>query len=115
MLLHAIFAIFILATFDVVCLKSVRLKHSDCLSHFLDLNWKGLNLNLLILGQLLTDGDIESNPGPTQNNYKSPGGCSKKIKKCQKKCDVCENSNGNFLLGIQSYQIFSSIQYNLSA
>ena len=74
------FAIFVFVTFDVVCLKSVRLKHSDCLSHILDLNYRGLNLNFLKLAQLLIDGNVNSNPGPTQNECKSPRGCPKKIK-----------------------------------
>ena len=53
-------------------LKSGGLKHSYCLSHFLGLSYRGLSL--------LIDGDIASNPGPTQNDCKSPGGCPKKIK-----------------------------------
>ena len=80
MLLYAFFAIFVFVTFDVVCLKSVGLKHCDCLSHFLGLNYTGLNLNFLRLAQLLIDGDIESNPGPTQNDCRSPRGRPKKIK-----------------------------------
>ena len=47
------FAIFVFVTFDVVYLKSVRLKHSDCLSLFLDVNYRGLNLNFLRLAQLM--------------------------------------------------------------
>ena len=61
------FAIFILVTYDV-CVKSVRLKHIDCLYHFLELNYLGLNLNFLKLAQLLIHGDMESNQGPTQND-----------------------------------------------
>ena len=71
LLLYAFFAVFVFAKFHVACLKSGRLKHSDCLSYFLDLNYRGLNLNFLRLAQLLTDGDLESNPGPTQNDCKS--------------------------------------------
>ena len=59
-LLHAFFAIFVSVTFDVVCLKSVRLKHIDRFSHFLELNYRGLNFNVLKLTQLLIDGDEES-------------------------------------------------------
>ena len=71
-LLYAFFAIFVLVTFDVLCLKSVRLKHIDCFSHFLELNHRGVNLNFLKLAQVLINGDVESNPGPTQNDCKSP-------------------------------------------
>ena len=59
-LCEGFFAIFVLVTFDVLYLKSVRLEH------FLELNYRGLNLNFLKLVQLLIDDDIESNPGPTQ-------------------------------------------------
>ena len=91
------FAIFILVTFDVVCLKSVRLKHSDFLSHFLDLNYKRIDLNFLKLVQLRTDSG-ESNPEPRQNDCKSPCGLLKKINVFQgipKKFDISENSNVN--------------------
>ena len=80
MLLYAFLAILVFVTFDVVCLKSVSLKHCYCLSHFLGLNYTGLNLNFLRLAQLLIDGDIESNPGPTQNDWRSPRGRPKKTK-----------------------------------
>ena len=80
MLLYAFFAIFIFVTIDIVSLKSVRLKHSDCLSHFLELNYRGLSLNFLKLAQLLIDGDVESNPGSTQNDCTSPSGRLKKIR-----------------------------------
>ena len=98
MLLYAFFAIFVFVTFDVVCLKSVGLKHCDCLSHFLGLNYTGLNLNFLRLAQLLIDGDIESNSGPTQNDCRSPRGRPKKIKVFKgipKKFDLSENNNVN--------------------
>ena len=62
------FAIFVLVTFDVLCLKSVRLKHMGCFSHFLELNFQGLNHNFLKLAPLLIDGDVESNPGSAQND-----------------------------------------------
>ena len=44
-MLEVFFEIFVFVTFDVVCLKSVGLRHSYYLFHFLDLNYKGLNLN----------------------------------------------------------------------
>ena len=78
-LLHALFTLFILVTIDVVYVNSMRFKHIYSLCHFLGLNYKRLNLNFLILKQLLIDGDIESNPGPTQNVCKSPVGRTKKI------------------------------------
>ena len=58
--LYAFFAIFVMVAFDVVCLKLVRLKHIDYFSHFLELIYRGLNLDFLKLAQLLIDGDIES-------------------------------------------------------
>ena len=92
------FAIFVLVTFNVLCLKSVRLKHIVCFSHFLVLNYRGLNLNFLKLAQLLINSDVESNPGPTQNNCKSPRGHRKKIrvfKGAARKFDLSENININ--------------------
>ena len=74
MLLYAFFAIFVFVTFDIVYLKPVRPKHSDSSSHFLD-----VNLNFRRLAQLLIDGDVESNPGPTQNGCKSPRGRPKEL------------------------------------
>ena len=68
------FAIFVFVTFDIVYLKSVRPKHSDSSSHFLD-----VNLNFRRLAQLLIDGNVESNPGPTQNDCKSPRGRPKEL------------------------------------
>ena len=41
------FAIFVFITFDIVYLKSVRLKHDDCSSHFLNVNYRVPNLNFL--------------------------------------------------------------------
>ena len=73
-------AIFVFVTFDAAYVKPVSLKHSDCSSHFLDVNYRGLNLNCLRLAKPLIDGDVESNPGPTQNDCKSPRGRPKKIK-----------------------------------
>ena len=92
MVLYAFSEIFVFVTFDV-CLKSMRLKHSNCLSHFFDLNYRGLNLNFLRLVQLLIDGDVESNSGSSQNDCKSPPGRSKKIKETLKKFDLSESSN----------------------
>ena len=48
--------------------------------NFLELNCKEFNLYFLKLKQLIADGDMESNPGPTQNDSKSPVGHQKKIK-----------------------------------
>ena len=69
--------------------------HTDSLYHFLELNYRGRNLNFPNLKQLLIDGDIESNPEPTQNESKSPVGCPKKIKVFKgsaKTCHLSENS-----------------------
>ena len=80
MLLYAFFfTIFVLVAFDVLCLKSVRVKHIDCFSHFLELNFQGINPIFPNLAQLLIDGDIDSNPGCTQNDCKSRRGHTKKI------------------------------------
>ena len=57
---------------DVVYVNTVRFKHIDSSCHFLELNCRGYNLNFLKLKHLLIDGDVESNPGPTQNDCKSP-------------------------------------------
>ena len=73
-LLHAFFALFMLVTIDIVYVNTVRFKHFDSSCHFLELNYRGYNLNFLILKQVLTDDDIESNPGPTQIDSKSPVG-----------------------------------------
>ena len=62
------------------------------------LNYRGLNLNFLKLAQLLIDSDEESNPGPTQNDCKSPRGRPKKIrvfKGTARKFDLSENININ--------------------
>ena len=73
----------------------MKFKHIDSSCHFLELNYRGYNLNFLKLKQLLIDGDIELNPGPTQNDCKSPVGHPKKIKLFKgttKKCDLSENN-----------------------
>ena len=82
-LLHAFFALFMLVTIDVVYVNTMRFKHIDSSCHFLELNYRGYNLNFLKLKQ-----------GPTQNDFKSPVGCPKKIKVFKgtaKKCDLTEN------------------------
>ena len=94
-LLHAHVALFLLVIIDVVYVNSVRFKHIDSSCQFLEINHRGCNLNFLKLKQLLTDGDAVSNPGPTQNDCKSPVGHPKKIKAFKgtaKKCDLSENN-----------------------
>ena len=91
---HALFALFSLVTIDVAYVNSVRFRHIDSSCHFLELNCKGYNLNFVKLKQLLIDGDIESNPAPSQNDCESPVGRPKKIevfKGTAKKCDLSEN------------------------
>ena len=76
----------------------MRLNHIDCFSHFLELIYRGLNPNLLKLAQLLIDGDVESNPWPTQNDFKFPRGRPNKIrvfKGTEKKFDLSEDINVN--------------------
>ena len=82
-----------LVTIDAVYVNTARFKHIDS-CHFLELNYRGYNLDFLKLKQLLTDGDVESNPGPKQNDCKSPVGRPKKIKAFKgtaEKCDLTEN------------------------
>ena len=93
-LLHAFFALFMLVTIDVVYVNTLRFKHIDSSCHFLELNYRRYNLNFLKLKQLLIDDDVESNPGPTQNDCKSPVGRPKEIKVFKgtaRKCDLTEN------------------------
>ena len=113
-IIYTFFAIFVLVTFGVLCLKSVRLKHIDCFSYFLELNYQGLYLKL---AQLLIEGDIESNPQSRQNDCKSPRGHSKKIKvlKGTPKSLILVRTVMLLLLVIEKCKIFFSIQYNLSA
>ena len=54
-------------------------KFVGCLCYLFLSNFEGLNLNLSKRRQLLVDGDVESNPGPSQNYCKSPGSRPKKI------------------------------------
>ena len=89
------FCIILLVTIDVFYINSVRLKYIDSSCHFLELNYRGYNLYFLKLKQLLINGEIESNPWPTQNDCKSPVGLPKKIKVFKgtaKKCDLSENN-----------------------
>ena len=55
-------------------------KSVGCLCYLLLSNYEGLNLNLIKKRQLLLDGEVESNPGPSQNYCRSPFGRPKKIK-----------------------------------
>ena len=108
---------FLLVTIDVVYVNTVRFKHIDSLCHFLELNYRGYNLNFLKLKQLLIDGDIESNPGPTQNDCKSPVGRPKKIKLFKgtaKNCDLTENKV-NVASDPEVQNCVFSIQFNQSA
>ena len=78
----------------VFYVNTVTFKYINSSCCFLELNYRGCNLNFFKLKQLLIDGDIESNPGPTQNDCKSSVGRPKKIKVFKgtaKKCDVTEN------------------------
>ena len=73
----------------------MRFKHINSSCNLLELNYRVYNLNFLKLKQLLIDGDIESNPGSTQNDCKFPVGYPKKIKVFKgkgKKCDLTENN-----------------------
>ena len=58
--MHAFFALFMLVTIDVVYVNTVRFKHINSSCHFLELNYRGYNLNFLKLKQLPIDGDVES-------------------------------------------------------
>ena len=78
----------------------MRFKHIESSYHFLELNFRGYNLNFPEL-KLPTDGDIESDPRPSQNGCKSPVGCPKKIKGFKgtaNKCGLSEN-NVNVAIG----------------
>ena len=59
------------------------------------------------------DGEIESNPGPTQNDCKSPVGRSKKIcviKGTAKKCDISENNVNVTIIPKVQNCFFNTIQ-----
>ena len=100
-----------LVTIYAVYVNTVRFKHIySC--HFLELNYRGYNLDFLKLKQLLTDGDVESNPGPTQNDCKSPVGRPNKIKVFKgtaEKCDLTENKV-NVASDPKVHCFFSTIQ-----
>ena len=57
-LMHAVFALFLVVTIDLVYVNFVRLKYIDSSCHFLELNYGRLNLNFLKLKQLFIDSDI---------------------------------------------------------
>ena len=70
-------------------------KSVGCLCCLLMSNYEELNLNLSKRRQLLVDGDVESNPGPSQKYYKSPCRRPKKIKVFRgksKKIDLVSNN-----------------------
>ena len=73
-LLHTVFALFILVKIGVVYVNSASFKHVHYFGDFLELNYNSLNLNFLKLKQLLIDGSIVSNRGPTKNDSESPVG-----------------------------------------
>ena len=54
---HALFALFLLTTIDVVYVNLERFKHVDSSYHFLELNYRGKNFNFIKLQLLLIDGD----------------------------------------------------------
>ena len=87
------------------------------MSHFLNLNYRGINLNFLRLAQLLIDGDVESNSRLIQKDYKCPRACPKKIKvfKGTQKSSILVRAVILMLLVLRRYKMISSIQYKLSA
>ena len=110
-LLHALFALFLLVTIDVAFVNSVRFKRIDSSCHFLQFNYRGYNLRFPKLKQLPTDADIESNSGPAQSDCKSPVGCPKKIKVFKgtaKKCDHEDSVNVASASGTKLF--FNTIQ-----
>ena len=100
-----------MVTIDVVYVNSIRFR-------FLGVNDRGLNLNFSqIKITTYIDGDIESNPGPTQNDFKSSVGHPKKIKvfkETAKKVILSEN-NVNFASDPKAQNCFFSIQFNQPA
>ena len=66
--------------FGQLFLNKQDAKSGGCLCYLLSSNYEGLNLNLSKRRQLLVDGDVEPNPVPSQNYYKSPRGRPKRIK-----------------------------------
>ena len=114
-LLHVIFGLFLLVTIDVVYKNSARFKYINSSCHFLELNYRGYNLNFLKLKQLLIDGDVESNSGPTQSECNFPSRHPKKIKslKEQQKSVIIVKTMV-MLLVVQRYKVVFSIQFNQS-
>ena len=107
------FTLFILVAISIVYVNSVRFKHIDSSCHFLELNYKGLNLNFLKLKQLCIVGDIESNPGPIKIILNPQLGAQRKSK-CsneQQKCVILVKAM-SMLLVIQRHKIVFSIQFN---
>ena len=107
-LLHALFALFLLVTIDVAFVNLVRFKRIDSSCQF---NYRGYNLRFPKLKQLPTDADIESNSGPAQSDCKSPVGCPKKIKVFKgtaKKCDHEDSVNVASASGTKLF--FNTIQ-----
>ena len=107
MLLHAIFALFILVTIDAVYVNSVSFKHIDSSSHFLELNCIECSI-LIISKQLFIDGDIETNLGPAQNNCRYQLGI--KYSKKHQKNVILVKTLLLLLLVIQTYFFFNIIQ-----
>ena len=101
---------------DVSYINLVRFKYTDSSCHFLELNYRGYNLNFLKVKQLLIDADIESNPGPTQNHCKSAVDAQTKLKclKEQQKSVILVKTI-LLVLVVQWYRIVFSIQFNQSA
>ena len=102
----------ILVTIDVVYVNSLRFKHTDSLCHFLEINYRGLNLNFLRLKKLFIDGDIELNLVPTQNNLNPQLGFQRKInflKEHQKSVILVKTML--MLLVIQRHKFFFLIQF----
>ena len=82
----------------------MRFKHINCPYYFLELNYRSFNLK-----QRLIDEDIESNPGPTQNDGKSLGGRPRKIKVfkgTKKNCGLSENINVNVPSDLRAQYFF---------
>ena len=111
-LLRALFGLFLLVTINIVYINSVRFKRIDSPWDFLELYCRGYNLYFLKLKQLI-DVDIESNPGPSQNECKSPVGYLKKMKAFKgtvKKLILVKTML--ILLVVQRYKTVFSIQFN---
>lgn len=109
-------AIFVLVAIDVVYLNS-EIQPYRLFMLFFKWNYRRLSCNFVKLAQLLFDCGIESNPGPTQNDFQSSCACQGKPKYLK------EHQKELFLMGtmimllllIQKYKIFYSLQFSLSA